>query len=223
MKPPVRWLDAAEGNAPVGARDLLSAASPAPAFTDAVRYRMAVGVAKTATLPVASPWPALLAKGAVVAALGGVSGFLVHNLASQPAPAQLPAATPVTTAVASPPVEPSMAPPVSVDSLPELQLPDVPADRAPRLKVDPRLAEAELLEKARGLVGANPNAALKLTVEHAREFPKGRLGAEADLIAAQALLGLGKHSAAKERARASLRRYPNGIYARQLRDIAEAP
>jgi hypothetical protein len=223
VKTPVRWLDAAEGDAPVGARDLLSAASSAPAFTDAVRYRMAVGVAKTATLPVASPWPALLAKGAVVAALGGVSGFLVHNLASQPAPAQLPVATPVTMPAASPPVEPNMAPPVSVDSLPELQLPDVPADRAPRLKVDPRLAEAELLEKARGLVGANPNAALKLTVEHARDFPKGRLGAEADLIAAQALLGLGKRSTAKERARASLTRYPNGIYARQLRDIAEAP
>ena len=47
--------------------------------------------------------------------------------------------------------------------------------------------------------------------------------AEADLIAAQALLGMGKASAAKERARASLGRYPNGIYARQLREIAEAP
>ena len=48
MKTPVRWLEA-EGNAPLGARDLLSAAAPAPAFTDALRYRMAVGVAKTAS------------------------------------------------------------------------------------------------------------------------------------------------------------------------------
>ena len=219
MKEPVRWLDAAEGDAPVGARDLLAAASSAPAFTDEVRYRMAVGVAKTAMLPVASPWPALLAKGVAVAALGGASGFLVHNLASQQTPAPLPVAAPAAPAA----VDSEIAPPVPVDSLPELQLPQVPSERAPRLKVDPRLAEVEVLEKARALVGSNPSAALKLTVDHAREFPKGRLRAEADLIAAQALLGMGKVSAAKERARASLSRYPNGIYARQLREIAEAP
>lgn len=223
MKEPVRWLDAAEGDAPVGARDLLAAASSAPAFTDEVRYRMAVGVAKTAMLPVASPWPALLAKGVAVAALGGASGFLVHNLASQQTPAPLPVAAPAAAPAAAAPVDGEIAPPVPVDSLPELQLPQVPSERAPRLKVDPRLAEVEVLEKARALVGSNPGAALKLTVDHAREFPKGRLRAEADLIAAQALLGMGKMSAAKERARASLSRYPNGIYARQLREIAEAP
>lgn len=216
----MRWLDAAQGNAPIGARDLLSAAAPVPAFSDEVRYRMAVGVAKTAALPVAPAWPALVAKGVVVAALGGAGGFLVHNLASQP-PAQLPTATPMVAPVVSVgDQEPS--PPVAVDSLPELQLPEVPAE-PPRLKVDPRLAEVELLEKARRLVGQNPGAALKLTVEHARDFPRGRLGAEADLIAAKALLGMGKVSAAKARARSSLGRYPNGIYARQLREIAEAP
>ena len=43
--------------------------------------------------------------------------------------------------------------------------------------------------------------------------------AEADLIAAQSLLAMGKASAAKERAKASLRRYPNRLYARQLREI----
>jgi hypothetical protein len=34
---------------------------------------------------------------------------------------------------------------------------------------------------------------------------------------------MGKVAAAKGRAQASLRRYPHGLYARQLRDIAEAP
>jgi hypothetical protein len=81
------------------------------------------------------------------------------------------------------------------------------------------LEEAELLEKARSLVGSSPAAALKLTAEHAREFPKGRLSAEADLVAARALLGLGDVSGAKARAEASLKRSPNGIYARQLREI----
>jgi hypothetical protein len=52
-------------------------------------------------------------------------------------------------------------------------------------------------------------------------FRRGRLGAEADLIAAQSLLGMGKVAAAKQRAKASLSRYPSGLYARQLRDIVE--
>jgi hypothetical protein len=89
------------------------------------------------------------------------------------------------------------------------------------LKLDPRLEEAELLEKARGLVSSSPAAALKLTAEHSRNFPRGRLGAEADLIAAQSLLAMGKVAAAKSRAQASLARYPSGLYARQLREIAE--
>ncbi len=221
MKPPARWLDA-QGEAPVGARDLLAAAAPTPAFTDELRYRLSLGVAKTATLPAASGWSALLVKGAIVVGLGAASGLLVHTLAgSRSTPLTLPVEAPVAAPARAHVDDPNAAPPISVDSLPELQLPAVTP--APRLKVDPRLAEAELLEKARALVGSNPGVALKLTGEHGRDFPKGRLGAEADLIAAQALLGMGKVAAAKDRARASLGRYPNGIYARQLREIAEAP
>ena len=217
MNTPVRWLDAG-GDAPSGAADLLSAAAPPPAFSDAVRYRLAVGVAKTATLPVASVWTSLLAKGAFVAGVGGASGFLVHAIASNhDTPATLPAPAPVT----APALVQNQPPPVAVEALPALQLPTAPPDRAPKLKLDPRLEEAELLEKARSLVGSNPAGALKLTAEHSRDFPKGRLGAEADLIAAQSLLGMGKVAAAKQRAQASLARYPSGLYARQLRDIVE--
>jgi hypothetical protein len=218
VKTPVRWLDAG-GGAPNGAADLLSAAAPPPPFSDAVRYRLAVGVAKTASLPAASAWTALLAKGAFVAVIGGASGLAVHAVASRhdapTAPAPAPIAAPRATSVD--------APPVAVEALPTLELPTAAPDRAPRLKLDTRLEEAELLEKARSLVTANPAQALKLTSDHSRDFPKGRLGAEADLIAAQSLLGMGKVAAAKERARASLSRYPHGLYARQLRDIAEAP
>lgn len=221
MKPPVRWLEAGS-DAPVGARDLLSAAAEAPVFSDEIRYRMALGVAKTATLPTASVWSSLLAKGALVAVAGAAGGLLVHTLTpAQRAQLPAPDVAPANAPAAPPAVDHGAPPPVSVDSLPALQLPTVAP--APALKVDPRLAEAELLEKARGLVGSNPSAALKLTAEHARDFPKGRLRAEADLIAAQALLGMGKVAAAKERARQSLSSYPNGLYARQLREIAEAP
>jgi hypothetical protein len=216
---PARWLDAA-GTAPNGAVDLLSAAAPPPVFSDAVRYRLALGVAKTATLPVASVWTSLLAKGAFVASIGGASGFLVHAIASKhDTPATLSAPAP-----AAPRAQVSnenQPPPVAVEALPALQLPTAAPDRAPKLQLDPRLEEVELLEKARSLVGSNPAAALKLTAEHSRDFPKGRLGAEADLIAAQSLLGMGKVAAAKQRAQASLSRYPRGLYARQLREIVE--
>lgn len=219
MKPPVRWLDA-NGAAPPGAAELLTAAAPAPEFTDALRYRMGVGVAKTATLAKASVWSTLAAKGAVVMALGGASGYAVYALsakhdASSARPSEpLTAAAPVLTAPAAAPA------PIAVESLPALQLPTAPA-APPRLKVDPRLEEAELLEKARAMVGSNPAAALRLTQDHARDFPRGRLGAEADLIAAQSLMAMGKASAAKERAKQSLKRYPSGLYARQLREIAD--
>jgi hypothetical protein len=170
-------------------------------------------------LPVATTWPALLLKTVAVAAIGGASGLAVHGWAGEPkapAPSVVAPVTPV--AVASSPQPLTTALPV--EALPALQLP-TPPDRAPRLKLDSRLEEAELLEKARALVGANPSAALKLTVEHSRDFPKGRLGAEADLIAAQSLLAMGKVSAAKARAEASLQRYPRSLYARQLREITE--
>jgi hypothetical protein len=221
VKPPVRWLDGGEG-VPRGAADLLSAAEAPPPFTDPVRYRLGVGVAKTASLPIASIWSSLLAKGAFVAVIGGASGYGVHLLASKHDAATAAAVVPVSKQ--APPVVSAAAPAVAVDALPVLQLPTtVPPEHAPHLKLDSRLEEAELLEKARSLVGANPGGALKLVSEYARDYPKGKLGAEADLIAAQSLLGMGKTQAAQERAKASLKRYPNGLYARQLREIAGTP
>jgi hypothetical protein len=217
MRPPVRWLESSQG-APPGAAELLSAARLPPPFTDAVRYRLGLGVAQTATVPVASAWSALLAKGALVAAIGGGSGYLVHSLSERP-PAPVvasPIAVVSAPALAAPAEVP--APVVAVEALPAMQLPTAPP-APPKLKLDPRLEEAELLEKARSLLSSSPAAALRLTAEHARDFPKGRLGAEADLLAAQALLRLGDVAAAKQRAQASLKRYPSGIYARQLREI----
>ena len=220
MKSPARWLESGQ-DAPPGAAELLSAASPPPPFTDALRYRLGLGIAKTASLPVASAGSSLFAKAVFVAVIGGGSGYLVHALASKHDAALPPVVAAYSTQPqAVVPVAPAAPPPVAVDALPALQLPTAPPP-PPKLKLDPRLEEAELLEQARALVASNPAAALRLAGEHARDFPRGRLGAEADLLAAQALLGLGNLSAAKQRAAASLRRYPNGIYARQLREIVQ--
>jgi hypothetical protein len=217
VKSPVRWLDASEG-APRGATELLSAASPPPAFSDAVRYRLALGVAKTAALPVTSLWSSLWVKGVIVATMGGASGLAAHSVASK---REVPVAQVVAPAAAPAAVLHHVVPPVAVDELPAPELPTAPPERAAKLKLDSRLEEAELLEKARSLVGSKPGVALKLVAEHGRDFPRGRLGAEADLIAAQALLGMGDVAGAKRRARASLARYPSGLYARQLRAIAD--
>lgn len=220
MKGPVRWLDPG-GNPPAGAAELLSAVGRAPEFSDALRSRLAVGVAKTASLPLAPAWHAFVAKAVLVAGVGAATGYGVHILTSRPdAPPVVSMASPAPMPSAANQVLPQ---PISVEALPALQLPTAPPDRAPSLKLDVRLAEAEVLEKARSLVGSNPALALKLTAEHARDFPRGRLHAEAELIAAQALLAMGNAPAAKRRAEASLRRYPNGLYARQLREIADAP
>lgn len=215
MKTPVRWLEAGS-DAPEGAAELLSAAAAPPPFTHAVRQSLALGVAQTAALPTTSVWTSLLAKGALVASMGGASGYLVHAAVSTPEPPPARVAPAVRKAA---PVVEKAPPAVSIESLPVLELPTTPPD-APRLKLDPRLEEAELLEKARALVGSNPSAAFRLIGDYARQFPKGRLGAEADLIAAQSLLRLGNVAGAKARANASLKRYPNGLYARQLHEIA---
>jgi hypothetical protein len=218
VKPPVRWLDV-QGTAPPGAVELLSAASPMPEFSDALRYRLGAGIAQTAALPVTSVWTGLVAKAAAMIALGGASGYAVYAIEGKHGASNPPLIAPPAVVAPAPSAE-RAPPPIAVEALPALQLPSAPA-AVPRLKVDPRLEEAELLEKARSFVGSNPSAALRLTQDHARDFPRGRLGAESDLIAAQALLAMGKASAAKERAKQSLKRYPSGLYARQLRDIVE--
>jgi len=219
VKTPARWLDAG-GDTPNGAADLMSATAPPPPFSDAVRHRVAVGVAKTASLPAASVWSSLFAKGAFVAVIGGASGYVVHAVASRhDTPVPMPVVAPVTDPRAALP-DPAK---VAVEGLPVLQLPTGAPDRAPRLKLDSRLEEAEVLEKARALVGSNPAQALKLSSDYSRDFPKGGLGAEADLIAAQSLLGMGEVAAAQQRAQASLKRNPHGVYTRQLRDIVETP
>ena len=122
-----------------------------------------------------------LAKGAFVAGIGGASGFIVHAVASRN-DASSPSPSPSSPRVAD--QERRSA----VPALPALQLPTaLPDDRTPRLKLDPRLEEAELLEQARSL------------------------------------LAVGNVAAARERARVGLSRYPNGAYARQLREIVDAP
>ncbi|HEX3773476.1 MAG TPA: hypothetical protein VHV51_03375 [Polyangiaceae bacterium] len=72
--------------------------------------------------------------------------------------------------------------------------------------------EASLLERARAALGSNPAAALQLTNEHQKEFPRGALVQEREVIAIAALRRLGRTAEAERRAQAFDRTYPNSAH-----------
>ncbi|HEY5376192.1 MAG TPA: hypothetical protein VIK01_21070 [Polyangiaceae bacterium] len=214
MSEPIRWRDA-NGAAPFGARELLDAAAPLAPLSKAARERLALGVARVPTLPKLSFWAPLSTKLVAGVATALVLGAAVH-FAAQPkhsvAPS-LPVSTPLASVAAPPEPTPaaSKAPPE-----PAAARPFHPAAAAVK---PPDLSEAAYLERARGLLATQPAQALALASAHRRAFPQGGLRAEADVIAAQALVRLGRPQAAAARAKASLKRAPNSIYSEQLQHV----
>jgi hypothetical protein len=79
--------------------------------------------------------------------------------------------------------------------------------------------EVHLLQRAQSVLGADPGAALALTVEHARRFPGGALGQERELIAVTALLALGRRPEAQARAASLLERFPASAYRGRLESL----
>ncbi|HVW29664.1 MAG TPA: hypothetical protein VHC69_30080 [Polyangiaceae bacterium] len=77
-------------------------------------------------------------------------------------------------------------------------------------------AEATLLGRAHRALASNPALALSLTNEHRREYPSGALGQERDLIAIEALVGLGRLAEARDRAAAFRARYPSSAHLRRI-------
>jgi hypothetical protein len=83
--------------------------------------------------------------------------------------------------------------------------PEGSAERAPS-------DEFALLRAARQAIGDRPDRALALTSEHARLFPSGMLSQEREAIAVEALVKLGRASAAQTRAHAFLAGHPDSPY-----------
>jgi len=52
--------------------------------------------------------------------------------------------------------------------------------------------------------------------QHQRSYPKPQLAAEREVIAVEALLALGRRTAAEQRAQALIDRAPQSIYAKRL-------
>jgi hypothetical protein len=89
-----------------------------------------------------------------------------------------------------------------------------PVARASRSS--PALAEASLLDRAQAALGSDPAAALTLTREHQRRFPRGVLAEEREVIAIEALQRLGRREAASARALAFERRYHGSVHRPRL-------
>jgi hypothetical protein len=79
------------------------------------------------------------------------------------------------------------------------------------------LREAQLVADARDALGHDPNGALTLVQQAAREFPSGQLVEEREAIAIRALAKLGRSEAARARAERFLARFGSGPHAEAVR------
>jgi TolA-binding protein len=82
--------------------------------------------------------------------------------------------------------------------------------------------ELALLDRARKALGAgDAHGALAALAEHARRFPHGELGLEAELLHVEALLASGDGEQAASRARAFLTAHPDSPYTARVRTLLE--
>jgi hypothetical protein len=223
---PKRWIDA---DAPPRVREILRAARPTPPMNEPLRGRLSQYVAKTVSLSGASGWSWAGAKGIATIGLVVVAGYGVTKIphrkvgAAKAAPLHEVAARPVAT---DPPA-PTAEPPVDQPASPAVDEPAPPRTERPVSAAAPRfgsktLDEVDYIEHARALLAADPREALRLADAHRATYPRGRLGPEADVVAVHGLERLGQREAARARAKATLARYPDTIYAESLRRLLDS-
>ncbi|WP_233562509.1 hypothetical protein [Sorangium cellulosum] len=100
---------------------------------------------------------------------------------------------------------------------PQRQAPDAAA-----LARDELLREAARLAEIRAALARSPEASLSLLDEHRAEFPEGRLVAERELIAIDALVRRGRADQARGRAEAFLAQFPTSPHAERVRRLTGA-
>lgn len=128
------------------------------------------------------------------------------------------------------PAASSMAPALSTPVMPNRVEPEAtsasaaapPAPRRmPSLAPSDPLAELALLERARRVMATNPARALALSEEHRQKYRAGQFAEERELLAVEALVGLGQTEAAARRAGSFLRAHPNSVHAHRLEVILQ--
>jgi len=89
-----------------------------------------------------------------------------------------------------------------------------PLDVASRLR-----EEAALVQRAERLLDADPAGALRLVDERRRRFPTGALDQEAEVVAIDALLRLGRRADAAARARTFEAAHAGSLHARRIKRL----
>ncbi len=169
-------------------------------------------------------WPVVGKMAALAAVVSGAAVFFALNFGPHtPRPPDVPDRVPLPPE-APPPAAPGTTPPApSGEGADSAALP--PASSAPAPSppartsapaARPAESEAELLERARDALSANPARALALTEQHRAHFPAGVLAQEREVIAIQALKRLGRTDEAARRTADFSRRYPNSAYRKKL-------
>jgi hypothetical protein len=91
---------------------------------------------------------------------------------------------------------------------------EAPSDAASRLR-----EEAALVQSAERLLASDPAGALRLTEERRRRFPRGALDQEAEVVAIDALLRLGRRPEASARAHAFESAHAASLHARRIKRL----
>jgi hypothetical protein len=242
--PLVEALRAARGPAPDPARLAslgLALGLPVPAA-----IAPPAPLAPAPAAPLASPAAAVAGVGAAKVALTGIAavgvaaavavgGFGVGRGKAPPPPRPIPAVVEKFEARAPEPLEeaalpidepaapaPAAAPasrrrhhvrpaPAPVAAAPPAE---APADVASRLR-----EEAALVQRAERLLDADPAGALRLVDERRRRFPTGALDQEAEVVAIDALLRLGRRADAASRARTFEAAHAGSLHARRIKRL----
>jgi hypothetical protein len=76
--------------------------------------------------------------------------------------------------------------------------------------------EASLLGRAQSVLASEPKLALRLTEQHRRDYPRGRLAQEREMIAIQALVALGRRAQGSARAQQFRSAHPSSVHRRRL-------
>lgn len=168
---------------------------------------------------------AALVGGGLVAYLAATHGATPVNTPPPPAitapretPPEPPREAPARAAEA-PSVDTAASPVQGVDAS-STEPPSSSADAAGKHpsagSARPAASEADLLERARSVLGSSPAKALALTEQHRAQFPSGVLAQEREVIAIEALKRLGRADAAARRIEEFGRRYPGSAYLKKL-------
>ena len=120
--------------------------------------------------------------------------------------------------------------PTVVTTLPSTEEPSAPSasasppKRAPSptpVHSDPE-AELRLIREAQAALGSNPARALSLAAEHARDFPRGVLSQEREVVSIDALNRLGRTTEARARAERFRKSNPGSAYLPRIERLVGA-